>query len=134
MEPVVKGEFTISVVLGQISLSDGDHTLLLSPGEAEIAQGLLETVRRVQTWKVLPRKIDSSPLEVHFLSGEENDCALVKPKATEKKRCEFKFSNSDDFVSALKMGLEMYYDHTKFQGNDKGLYKKLGAPEPLIEG
>lgn len=118
------GDFTLDLSQGNISISSPGGSLTLYPGEVDAVKHIIGMAVQLETMKVLPPAISSSPWEVVFT--EDGLCELKRQ--AEGSGCKFEFSEGDNLIKAIEVGLTKVIDELRLGGGPKVTRSNMSAP------
>lgn len=133
METLKIGPFTLTIKYDGFSVGREKQNIELKPNELEAAVKVINFALGVETRKVLPPFVKTSPFQVTFTTERILYFSRQDPMA--KDELGFTFKEGDVLIEAIEVGLAKWRDMTTIQNKPRGKgHAGFNTPDPIIEG
>lgn len=128
-------DFTISVNLGEIEISDKKSSITFTPAEADRINHLLRVALSLGPGAARRPYIQGSPFRILFDNGGK-DCVLIRKGQKDGEGLQFGIKQVDRLVQTIQTAVNMYVDGQTLSPNAPvGLSRRaFEVPEPPIDG
>lgn len=124
------GPFNIEVYLREIKIGRNGSWLTINPGQVPSAIDLVLNAMRIESFPLLPRRLDQSPFIVTF---DANRNLGLKTEDLNSPSLPFDFELGDTLILALKSAQEKWIDVTKADGVREMVIPRAELPDPPID-
>jgi len=128
MQPIKFGPFEVIVTLRDITIKRDLGSVTFLPPEWERIVNLIMRALSLRKMKVLPEKINHSPIHIRFTAER----LLYFYKDGSDGEVAFKFDEGDDLIKAVKNGVQKFKDMTTVQKGPKKSFSSSHIPDPII--
>jgi len=133
MEVLKVEPFTLTIKHDGFTVSREKHSIDLKPNELEAVVKVVNFALGVETRKVLPPFVKTSPFQVNFTA--ERVLYLTRQDPISKDELGFTFKEGDKLIEAIETGLAKWRDISTIQNKPGGRgHAGFNTPDPIIIG
>lgn len=131
---IVRGPFNASVTLrDKIFINRDDASVQFSAGESERLQGLLLSVMAIESYQVLPSRLESSPFEVRFDTNRQVELRRTE-QHPDSAGVSFTFREGDDLIGIVAAATAKFLDKKAIRGKVTPAKASFSLPDFPIDG
>lgn len=123
-----KGPFSATVSIRDgLTLKRNNSSLNFSAAETDVLLGLLMTIMRIESYPLLPNKLNVPPFICEFFSNRSME---LRRNEQDTSGVPIKFEEGDDLIWIVTQARNQYIDQGKSNGPLKNL-KGPTLPDPI---
>lgn len=130
---IVRGPFTASVTIRDgILISRDKGVVKLSAAEADKLLQLLVSVMGIESYQLLPARLQTSPFECRFNSQRQIEARRIDQNP-DQRGVFFSFPEGDDLIAIVKQAAAKFIDKVTIKGT-KPAPAAFSLPDIPVEG